>query len=86
MGLTSAKGTYVHAGEEVTVSSGLDTNIAVGRSLLASVAEKVSLFSANAGIKLFAAKGKVQVQARAMTLTSLQRRSGICCLPRLASR
>lgn len=64
LGLTSAKGTHVHAGEEVTVSSGLDTNIAVGRSLLASVAEKVSLFAANAGIKLFAAKGKVQVQAQ----------------------
>jgi type VI secretion system secreted protein VgrG len=64
LGLTSAKGTHVHAGEDVTVSSGLDTNVAVGKSLLASVAGKISLFAANAGIKLFAAKGKVDIQAQ----------------------
>jgi type VI secretion system secreted protein VgrG len=76
----------VHAGEEVTVSSGLDTNIAVGRSLLASVAEKVSLFAANAGIKLFAAKGKVQVQAQSDDLDIIAEKSCVCCRPRLASR
>ena len=64
IGLASTKGTHVHAGAEVTLSSGLNTNIAVGKSLLASVAEKISLFAANAGIKLFAAKGKVEVQAQ----------------------
>lgn len=64
IGLASAKGTHIHSGEEVTLSSGKDTNIAVGKSLLASVAEKISLFASNAGIKLFAAKGKVEVQAQ----------------------
>lgn len=64
IGLASAKGTHVHAGDEVTLSSGKDTNIAAGKSLLASVAEKISLFSYNAGIKLFAANGKVEVQAQ----------------------
>ncbi len=66
--LASAKGTHVHAGAEVTLSSGMDTNIAVGKSLLASVAEKISLFAFNAGIKLFAAKGKVEVQAQSNDL------------------
>jgi type VI secretion system secreted protein VgrG len=64
IGLASAKGTHVHAGDEVTLSSGKDTNIAASKSLLASVAEKISLFAFNAGIKLFAAKGKVEVQAQ----------------------
>jgi type VI secretion system secreted protein VgrG len=59
---------HVHAGAEVTLSSGSDTNIAVGKSLLASVAEKISLFAFNAGIKLFAAKGKVEVQAQSNDL------------------
>jgi type VI secretion system secreted protein VgrG len=64
IGLASAKGTHIHAADQVTLSSGTDTNLAVGKSLLASVAEKISLFAANAGIKLFSAKGKVEVQAQ----------------------
>jgi type VI secretion system secreted protein VgrG len=64
VGITSIKSTHVHAGESVNLSSGRDTNLAVGKSLITSVAEKISLFAANAGIKLFAAKGKVEVQAQ----------------------
>jgi len=64
IGLASAKGTHVHASDQVTLSSGKDTNIAAGKSLLASVAEKISLFASNAGIKLFSAKGKVEVQSQ----------------------
>lgn len=68
IGLATPKGTHVHAGAEVTMSSGQDTNLAVGKSLLASVAEKISLFAFNAGIKLFASKGKVEVQAQSSDL------------------
>ncbi|MBQ5946154.1 type VI secretion system Vgr family protein [Massilia sp. ST3] len=68
IGFASTQGTHVHAGAEVTLSSGMDTNVAVGRSLLASVAEKISLFACNAGIKLFAAKGKVDIQAQSNDL------------------
>ncbi len=64
IGLASAECAHVHAGAEVTLSSGKDTNIAVGRSLIASVAEKISLFAGNAGLKLFTAKGKVDIQAQ----------------------
>ena len=64
IGLASTKGTHVHAGADVTLSSGTDINIATGKSLLASIAEKISLFAFNAGIKLFAAKGKVEIQAQ----------------------
>lgn len=68
IGLATPKDTHVHAGAEVTLSSGQDTNVAVGKSLLASVAEKISLFAYNAGVKLFAAKGKVEVQAQSNDL------------------
>lgn len=64
IGLTTPKGVHTHAGGEITLSSGADTSIAVGKSLLASVAEKISLFAFKAGIKLFSAKGKVEVQAQ----------------------
>jgi type VI secretion system secreted protein VgrG len=64
IGLATNKGAHVHAGAEVTLSSGQDTNIAVGKSLLASIGEKISLFAYNAGVKLLAAKGKVEVQAQ----------------------
>jgi type VI secretion system secreted protein VgrG len=64
IGLACATSTHVHSGEQVTLSSGKDTNIAAGKSLLASVAEKISLFASNAGVKLFAARGKIEVQAQ----------------------
>ena len=68
IGLASVKGAHIHAGAEVTLSSGTDTNVAVGKGLLVSVAEKISLFACNAGIKLFAAKGKVDIQAQSNDL------------------
>jgi type VI secretion system secreted protein VgrG len=64
IGLATIKDVHMHAGDEVTLSSGKNTSLAVGKSLLASVAEKISLFAAGTGIKLFAAKGKVEVQAQ----------------------
>lgn len=64
IGLSTPKSTHIHSGEQVTMSSGADTNLAVGKSLIASIKEKISLFAYNAGIKLFAAKGKVEIQAQ----------------------
>jgi type VI secretion system secreted protein VgrG len=64
IGLTTPQGAHIHAGENVTLSSGLDTNFAIGKSLVASVMEKISLFVYKAGIKLMAAKGKIEIQAQ----------------------
>jgi type VI secretion system secreted protein VgrG len=64
IGLSTPKSTHVHSSDQMTMSSGADTNLAVGKSLIASIKEKISLFAYNAGIKLFAAKGKVEVQAQ----------------------
>ena len=66
------KNTHLHSGKHLTVSTGQDINLASGKSLLASVAQSISLFAQNAGIKLFAAKGKVEIQAQSddMELTA----------------
>jgi type VI secretion system secreted protein VgrG len=64
IGLTTPKSTHIHSGDHVTMSSGADTNLAIGKSLIASIKEKISLFAYNAGIKLIAAKGKIEIQAQ----------------------
>jgi type VI secretion system secreted protein VgrG len=61
--LSTAQTTQIVADQHVNIVSGQSTHIATGKSLIAGVAEKISLFVQNAGMKLFAAKGKVQIQA-----------------------
>ncbi len=61
--LSTQQSTSVAADKHVNIVSGASTHIASGKSLIASVGEKLSLFVQNAGMKLFAAKGKVEVQA-----------------------
>jgi type VI secretion system secreted protein VgrG len=55
---------HVSGGEHVALTAGRDVSVTAGKSLLASVLDKISLFAQNAGMKLFAAKGKVEVQAQ----------------------
>ena len=63
MGLSTQQTTHIAAEEHLNLVSGQSTHIASGKSLVASVAEKISLFARNAGMKLFAGKGKVLIQA-----------------------
>ncbi|MCA7889733.1 type VI secretion system tip protein VgrG [Burkholderia contaminans] len=62
--LSTQQSVHLGADDHVNVVSGQSTHIAAGKSLLASVAERISLFVQNAGMKLFAAKGKVEIQAQ----------------------
>jgi type VI secretion system secreted protein VgrG len=64
-GIVSAtpKSHEIAAGEHLHLSSQQDTNIAVGNKLSIAIKEAWSVFVAKAGIKLFAGKGKVQIQA-----------------------
>ncbi|OWJ57690.1 type VI secretion system Vgr family protein [Paraburkholderia caledonica] len=62
--MSTQKSVQTAAGQHVNLVSGQSTHIATGKSLLASVSEKISLFVQNAGMKLFAAKGKVEIQAQ----------------------
>ncbi|MCT7328743.1 type VI secretion system Vgr family protein [Ralstonia mojiangensis] len=65
IGLSTQQSVHVASDVHTNLVSGLSTHIAAGQSLIASVVEKISLFVQNAGMKLFAAKGKIQVQAHA---------------------
>lgn len=63
--VTTAPGsTHISSGEHVAVTASSNVSIAAGKSMLASVSEKFSLFVHRMGIKLIAAAGKVQVQAQ----------------------
>lgn len=61
--LSTQKSVHFGADEQLNIVSGQNTHVAAGKSLIASVAQSLSLFVQNAGMKLFAAKGKVEVRA-----------------------
>ncbi|MCR1770982.1 type VI secretion system Vgr family protein [Burkholderia glumae] len=63
--LSTQDSLHLSSDVQTNLVSGQGTFVASGKSLVASVAEKISLFVQNAGMKLFAAKGKVEVQAHA---------------------
>ena len=62
--LSTQKSNQIYADEQINIVSGQNTYLATGKSLIASIKEKLSLFVQNAGMKLFAAKGKVEIQAQ----------------------
>jgi type VI secretion system secreted protein VgrG len=62
--LSSLKSVHIASDAQTNFVSGQSTHIATGKSLVASVVEKLSLFVQYAGMKLFAAKGKVEIQAQ----------------------
>ncbi len=55
---------HVAANQHANVVAGKHVNLAAGKSLLVSVFDKISLFAQNLGIKIFAAKGSVDIQAQ----------------------
>ncbi len=62
--LSTQQSAHIAADQQINLVSAQSTHIASGKSLIASVADKLSLFVQNAGMKLFAAKGKVEIQAQ----------------------
>ncbi|PXX27588.1 MULTISPECIES: type VI secretion system Vgr family protein [Burkholderia] len=64
IGMASQQSTHLAADRHVNLVSGQSTHLASGKSLVASVKEKLSLFVQNAGMKLFAGKGPVEIQAQ----------------------
>lgn len=61
--LSTNETAHLSAAQHVNIVSGQSTHVAVGKSLIASVANKLSIFAQNAGMKLFAGRGKIEVQA-----------------------
>jgi Rhs element Vgr protein len=62
--LTTPATVHLCGGQHMAVTSGENVSLAAGKSLFASVSEKLSLFAHRMGMKLIAASGKVQVQAQ----------------------
>ncbi|HDR8955197.1 MULTISPECIES: type VI secretion system Vgr family protein [Burkholderia cepacia complex] len=60
---------HITANQYANIVAGKSVNIGAGKSLLASVLDKISLFAQNLGIKLFAAKGPVEIQAQSGPIT-----------------
>ncbi|WP_280512632.1 DUF2345 domain-containing protein [Chromohalobacter israelensis] len=73
--LSTPESTHLAQGRSLSVSSGEGVNVATGKSLVASISETLSLFVQKAGIKLFAARGKVEVQAQSDNLEATARQN-----------
>jgi type VI secretion system secreted protein VgrG len=58
------KSLHIATDEHTAITTGQDLSLSVGKRLAASVARGISLFAQSLGIKLFAAKGKVEIQAQ----------------------
>lgn len=65
LALSTQQSAHIAADQQINLVSGQSTYVATGKSLIASVGQKLSLFVQNAGMKLFAGKGKVEIQAQA---------------------
>lgn len=61
--LSTQQSMHLASDRQINFVSGQSTFIASGKSLIAGIRDRVSVFVQNAGMKLFAAKGKVEVQA-----------------------
>ncbi|WP_176051194.1 type VI secretion system Vgr family protein [Burkholderia sp. BCC1644] len=65
IGMASQQSVHLASDRQTNIVSGQSTFITSGKSLIAGVRDRISLFVQNAGMKLFAAKGKVEIQAHA---------------------
>ncbi|WP_369308601.1 DUF2345 domain-containing protein [Providencia rettgeri] len=72
--LTSPKTVQANSGENLTFTAQKQGDISVGKNITLAAGQGVSVFAQSKGIKAFAAKGKVEVQAQSdeMHLTSLK--------------
>ncbi|WP_380180854.1 type VI secretion system Vgr family protein [Kalamiella sp. sgz302252] len=58
------KSVQLSAGENVTVTSGKNANFSILKKVTMAAGERISLYAQKAGIKLFAGKGKVEIEAQ----------------------
>ncbi|WP_288820198.1 type VI secretion system Vgr family protein [uncultured Leclercia sp.] len=68
------KSLQLSAGENIIATSGGNTDFSIMKKLTVAAGERISLYAQKLGIKLFASKGKVEIQAQGdeMTLDALK--------------
>ncbi|MBZ9556805.1 type VI secretion system tip protein VgrG, partial [Halomonas coralii] len=71
---TTPESLHLAQGHTLGLDSGEDINLAAGRNLVGAIRDRLSLFVQKAGMKLFAARGKVQIQAQSDNLEATARR------------
>ena len=62
--LTSNEDIHISADQQISQSAGDSINISTQKSLIAHAQSKISLFAAQEGARLYAGKGKVEIQAQ----------------------
>lgn len=63
------------SGDNVIVTSGADTDVSVAKKFRLGVKETISLFAQWMGIKIFASKGKVEIQAQGDAMDLLAKKT-----------
>jgi Uncharacterized protein conserved in bacteria len=61
---TTPKSAHLHTGEHAGITTGGLFSLASAKSIVGTALERINLFALNKGIKLFAGKGKVEIQAQ----------------------
>ncbi len=64
IGLTSGKDIHIQASESITLGSGKSINTSTDENLILNAKKKVSLFAGQEDLKIYAAKGKFDIQAQ----------------------
>jgi len=62
--ITTPHSTHLHTIENTAITTGRHLSVSTGKSFLVSALDKVSLFAQNLGMRFFAGKGKVEIQAQ----------------------
>ncbi|MCY1535570.1 hypothetical protein D9M68_709820 [compost metagenome] len=62
--MTTAETAHLHSGRHTAITTGEHLSIATGKSFLGSFTERAVLFVRQLGMRLFAAKGKIEIQAQ----------------------
>jgi type VI secretion system secreted protein VgrG len=76
IGIAAATPCHINlsAGQDIMQRSGDDHSISAGKRFLVAASQGVSMFAHKCGIKLFAAQGKVQIQAQSDNLEMIGQR------------
>ncbi|NHB58776.1 type VI secretion system tip protein VgrG [Acinetobacter sp. 194] len=72
--MSSNEDIHISADGQISQSAGDSINLSTQKTLLAHASEKISLFAAQEGARLFAAKGKIEVQAQGDALDVIARK------------
>jgi type VI secretion system secreted protein VgrG len=62
--LATPQSSHIATGEHIALTSGQHISMSIGKSLLATARDAVRLFAQLLGIKIIAAKGKIEIQAQ----------------------